>query len=31
MRIGGTLRIIFENDPNKNFSKRVQENAHVAL
>ena len=21
----------FENDPNKNFSKRVQENAHVAL
>ena len=31
MRIGGTLRIIFENDPNKNCSKKVQGNVHVAL
>ena len=31
MGICETLRIISENDPNKNFSKKVQENAHVAL
>ena len=31
MGIGETLRIISGNEPDENCSKKVQENAHVAL